>query len=140
MDVFEIDSTRFWAKVEKTDTCWNWTATKTRGYGMIRAKVNGMNRMVLAHRLSFAMEYGSVKSDKHIDHMCHHVLGPPGWGLCGLLREVFHRFSSVVRVLCVLRLSGCSGRVLRLCRQFGRQCGRGRMMRLDGLATRMMHS
>ena len=26
-------ATRFWAKVDKTPTCWNWTASTICGYG-----------------------------------------------------------------------------------------------------------
>ena len=38
---------RFWDKVDKTESCWNWTACKNRdGYGQIQ--VDG--RPILAHR------------------------------------------------------------------------------------------
>jgi hypothetical protein len=33
---------RFWKKVEKTDTCWNWTAYKQDGYGYFRV-INNKN-------------------------------------------------------------------------------------------------
>lgn len=44
---------RFWAKVEKTEGCWNWTAGLSRGYGQF--KLNGKLR--LAHRFSYMMNH-----------------------------------------------------------------------------------
>jgi hypothetical protein len=46
---------RFWAKVEKTDTCWLWRAATTRcGYGVF-----GLNgKTMYAHRLSLEMALG----------------------------------------------------------------------------------
>jgi hypothetical protein len=29
----EDAKTRFWEKVDKTDSCWNWIAGKGKGYG-----------------------------------------------------------------------------------------------------------
>lgn len=43
----EID--RFWAKVDKTDSCWLWTASvKPKGYGQFRGD-NG--RTLYSHTL-----------------------------------------------------------------------------------------
>jgi len=48
------DVERFWSKVNKTEGCWNWTASlNTSGYG--QSKLNGKN--VLAHRLSYVMNH-----------------------------------------------------------------------------------
>lgn len=58
---------RFWAKVDKTDTCWLWTGAKTGdGYGEI--KVSG--RMVPAHRLSWTMAGGTLIEGMTLDHLC----------------------------------------------------------------------
>jgi len=60
---------RFWAKVEKTETCWNWTAGKTHdGYGRFRVDVeHGAH----AHRVSYEMEVGPINPGLMIDHKCH---------------------------------------------------------------------
>lgn len=46
---------RFWPKVEKTETCWNWTGSlNPKGYGQIALK----NYPLLAHRVSYALHHG----------------------------------------------------------------------------------
>ena len=58
---------RFWAKVDKSGDCWEWTATKSYGYG--RIKVNG--RMPLAHRISWELANGrEIPAGLEVDHMC----------------------------------------------------------------------
>ena len=58
---------RFWAKVKKTDGCWIWTATKTKGYG--RMKVDG--KMKLAHRFSYEIHKGAIPSGLEVMHACN---------------------------------------------------------------------
>ena len=64
------DSTeRFWAKVNKTEDCWNWTGSKTSwGYGQIR-----MKDMYAAHRLSWTIHNGSIPDGMCV---CHHCDNP----------------------------------------------------------------
>ena len=57
---------RFWEKVEKTETCWNWTASLYDGYGSLRVG----HRMVKAHRLSLALHGVTLASGKEVDHLC----------------------------------------------------------------------
>ena len=59
---------RFWDKVNKTDTCWLWTASKgSKGYGMFR--VNG--RLYGAHKWSYIMAHGEVDTDgMEVHHSC----------------------------------------------------------------------
>lgn len=58
---------RFWAKVEKTGTCWLWTGGKTgEGYGQMTI---GHKRR-LAHRLSYLLQHTSIPVGLHIDHLC----------------------------------------------------------------------
>lgn len=60
-------SDRFWAKVEKTEECWEWKAGKSKpGYG--RFGVNGKNR--LAHRVSYMLTVGEIPEGKVLDHLC----------------------------------------------------------------------
>jgi hypothetical protein len=57
--------TRFWNKVQKTESCWNWQgSTDTCGYGQLR--VNG--KLILVHRFSF--ELGGTKIEKNMS-ICH---------------------------------------------------------------------
>ena len=57
---------RFWAKVEKSDTCWLWTgAHQSDGYGTIYR--NGT--MQLAHRVSWYLEHGYMP-EEHVLHEC----------------------------------------------------------------------
>ena len=58
---------RFWAKVDKTDDCWNWTAAQQGlGYGVIG--VAGKNQ--LAHRVSYALRNGEIPAKLDLDHLC----------------------------------------------------------------------
>lgn len=59
---------RFWSKVDKTDGCWNWTASKfnNSGYGLI--KIAGKRRS--AHRVSFELFHGAIPSGMLICHRC----------------------------------------------------------------------
>ena len=58
---------RFWAKVEKTDYCWVWTAAKnSRGYGTIAV----LSRTRYAHRVSYWFANGAIPDGFEIDHKC----------------------------------------------------------------------
>lgn len=58
---------RFWAKVEKTDSCWLWTGAKiSTGYGEIHVDQS----MKLAHRVSWEMASGPIPRNMTIDHLC----------------------------------------------------------------------
>ena len=62
---------RFWPKVEKTDTCWNWTAaTNAYGYGTF-GRGSRASGHVLAHRFSWELARGPIPAGLHIDHQCH---------------------------------------------------------------------
>lgn len=58
---------RFWAKVEKTGACWNWTAYRdAKGYG----RFSPSGSPVYAHRLSYEMEVGAIPEGLSVDHAC----------------------------------------------------------------------
>lgn len=58
---------RFWKKVDKTPTCWNWTdSTRGGGYG----RLNIDNSPKLAHRVSWELANGPLDSEIDIDHIC----------------------------------------------------------------------
>ncbi len=60
---------RFWAKVQKSEGCWEWTAARSsKGYGAIcmhRGCIRG------AHRISFLMANGFMA-----EVTCHHCDNP----------------------------------------------------------------
>lgn len=58
--------TSFWEKVNKTDTCWLWTAAKTeKGYGVAW---DGFHTQK-AHRVSYFLRYG-YWPDECVLHKC----------------------------------------------------------------------
>jgi len=58
---------RFWLKVEKTETCWNWTASvSARGYAQYRSPVG-----LQAHRYAYTITHGPIPDGLVIDHMCY---------------------------------------------------------------------
>lgn len=63
MDLLE----RFWSKVQKTETCWVWTACRTWGYGQFSV---GHNQRVRAHRYSYELLVGPIPDGLQIDHLC----------------------------------------------------------------------
>jgi hypothetical protein len=57
----------FWAKVQKTDGCWEWQGTRLPdGYGMVYW--NGKSRRV--HRLAYMLTYGPIPPGLHVCHAC----------------------------------------------------------------------
>lgn len=66
----KTEQERFWAKVKKTETCWNWTASSQNGgYGKFSS--DPKRSMVLAHRYSYELANGPIAEGLQIDHMCH---------------------------------------------------------------------
>ena len=54
---------RFWAKVQKHEDCWEWTATTTgNGYG----RFDGTT----AHRVSWQMHFGAIPKGRFVLHRC----------------------------------------------------------------------
>ena len=58
---------RFWAKVEKTDGCWNWTGALTDGYGCFTRATRAMTR---AHRIAYEWLVGPIPAEMQLDHLC----------------------------------------------------------------------
>jgi hypothetical protein len=55
----------FWAKVDKTETCWLWTGAMLNGYGKFWA-----GKTVFAHRWSYERFIGPIPKGLHLDHLC----------------------------------------------------------------------
>lgn len=61
------DVDRFWAKVNKTDDCWNWTAcTNIDGYGVFQFEHCGYR----ANRFAWVLSYGDIPEGMFICHKC----------------------------------------------------------------------
>lgn len=57
---------RFWAKVKKSEGCWEWVGANVRGYGQFG--VGG--HTVLAHRYSWELENGPIPDGLCVCHKC----------------------------------------------------------------------
>lgn len=64
----KTDAERFWAKVDKTDGCWNWTACTSHGYGQF--KLSKAEKTVRAHRFSYFLHYGEFDPKWRVLHSC----------------------------------------------------------------------
>ncbi len=63
---------RFWANVEKTDSCWLWRGPKyVNGYGMWNPKHNKRFR---AHRAAYANLVGVIPTGLYVCHRCDNRL------------------------------------------------------------------
>jgi hypothetical protein len=66
----ESTERRFWAKVQKSDGCWKWTAPKTKfGYGRFHS-FGGTHR---AHRMAWMIVNGPIPDGLSV---CHHCDNP----------------------------------------------------------------
>jgi HNH endonuclease len=63
---------RFWAKVNKTDGCWEWTAhIMPNGYGHLQMRrPDGRWGHQYAHRLAYELLVGPIPEGLTIDHLC----------------------------------------------------------------------
>ena len=61
---------RFWNKVEKTPSCWNWIAG-LRGNGYGRFTINGES--ITAHRFSYELIRGPIPIGLQLDHLCRNI-------------------------------------------------------------------
>lgn len=59
---------RFWAKVDKSGECWEWTAGLRDGYGSFKEGTKG--RTHSSHRLSYELTVGPIPQGMLIDHRC----------------------------------------------------------------------
>lgn len=58
---------RFFDKVDKTEYCWNWTASsRGTGYGAFKLK----GKVVDAHRVSYSIHKGAIPKGMLVCHKC----------------------------------------------------------------------
>lgn len=69
---------RFWAKVNKTGTCWLWMGSKNQsGYGRLR-RGGHVGKIILAHRYAYSALIGPIPDGLVLDHICRvrHCVNP----------------------------------------------------------------
>lgn len=57
----------FWNKVNKTDSCWEWTAAKSNGYGVCAISNTKIEK---AHRFSWMIAFGKIPDGLFVCHKC----------------------------------------------------------------------
>jgi len=59
---------RFWAQVDKTESCWNWKGglTGVNGYGRFRV----LGKKECAHRFSWEIHYSTIPTGLLVCHKC----------------------------------------------------------------------
>jgi hypothetical protein len=60
---------RFWRRVEKTRTCWNWLGPLQLGYGRVVVQQRP-TRLVMAHRYAYELLRHPIPKGMTIDHLC----------------------------------------------------------------------
>lgn len=71
------DAERFWAKVDKSGECWEWTGGLSNGYGRIRLG-GRTGKQILTHRLSYIWKHPlTIDLLEHPDIcVCHRCDNP----------------------------------------------------------------
>lgn len=64
---------RFWASVEKTETCWNWTGRRGGSEGRY-GSMSINYRATYVHRFSYELHIGPIPEGLTIDHLCRNTL------------------------------------------------------------------
>jgi len=65
--VTEIERERFWAKVQKSASCWLWTGARLPfGYGQLSVA----SRVLKAHRVSWELHLGPIPAGAWVLHRC----------------------------------------------------------------------
>lgn len=73
--IITMNVDQFWTRVDKTETCWLWTASKTTaGYGNLTLD----GKQDYAHRVSYRLMVGPIPAGLHVDHLCRvrHCVNP----------------------------------------------------------------
>lgn len=60
----------FWAKVNKTEACWLWTAAQLSRYGVFSVRTPNGTKTVRAHRYAYELAYGSIPDGLLVCHRC----------------------------------------------------------------------
>ncbi len=59
---------RFWSKVKRADSCWEWQAGRDRdGYGVFQIRQRLAQR---AHRVAYELHFGPIQDGMLVCHTC----------------------------------------------------------------------
>ncbi len=62
---------RFWIKVKKTETCWEWQSILNKyGYGVFCKGPHGPGSRYMAHRIAYELTYGAFDKALFVCHKC----------------------------------------------------------------------
>lgn len=62
---------RFWARVHKTDGCWEWTGCRQAdGYGRVYGGRGASPQIAAAHRFAYALTHGPIPTGLCVCHKC----------------------------------------------------------------------
>lgn len=63
----DIQTKKFWSKVNKSDGCWEWTKSLgNHGYGQFCTNATTYT----AHRVSYELSFGEIHNELHVLHHC----------------------------------------------------------------------
>jgi hypothetical protein len=96
----ETFAARFWKRVDKTATCWNWMGSRNhKGYGQIN---KGKHKLEICSRASWMLHYGAIKKGLLVCHHCdnpscvrpdHLFVGTPKQNTDDMIKKGRHDFS-----------------------------------------------
>ena len=61
---------KFWNRVDKTDSCWVWTGTRTGAQHDYGRFYLGNGKRIYAHRFSYELHVGPIPEGLQLDHLC----------------------------------------------------------------------
>lgn len=65
----EVD--RFWTKVDKRGDCWEWRGcVNNKGYGQFSTGDRAHRKLILPHRYSYELSYGTIPPGLFVLHRC----------------------------------------------------------------------
>lgn len=110
---------RFWEKVDVVDApdvCWEWLGTKdTKGYGQLISADRNSARLLLAHRVSYELEYGKHSAKRAV--VMHSCDNP------GCVRPTHLRIGT--------QIDNVEDSVVKMRHAFGEKNGRAKLTDLD---------
>lgn len=71
-DLDDITPERFWTKVQKGQSCWEWLGSKTpNGYAQFHVRLrDGRWSSTVGHRIAYEWEHGLIPDGVVLDHLC----------------------------------------------------------------------